>query len=105
MTTLSKKERWVFAVFLPIGVLAVGYVLVMGTAHGRGSSIGFRAIGTLIAFPVVISCTFLLNLLIALPLKKSRFSSFAVGMIVPVLACIIEYAYLWQVWREYPDIS
>lgn len=89
MTTLSKKERWVFAVFLPIGVLAVGYVLVMGTAHGRGSSIGFRAIRTLIA----------------LPLKKSRLSSFAVGMIVPVLACIIEYAYLWQVWREYPDIS
>jgi phosphatidylglycerophosphate synthase len=105
MTTLTRKERWVFSIFLPMGGLIIGYFLVIATTDGAGSSIGFRAIGALIALPVVILITFVVNFLIVLPLEKSRLSSFATGMIVPVVTFIIEYVYLWQVWRQSPDIS
>jgi phosphatidylglycerophosphate synthase len=105
MTTLTLKERWIFSILLPVCALIGGYFLVLATTHGEGSSIGFRAIGALIALPVVILVTFVANFLIAFPRKKSRSSSFAVGMVVPVLAVIVEYVYLWQVWRQYPDIG
>lgn len=105
MTPLTLKERWVFSILLPICALLIGYVLVMGTTQGEGSSIGFRAIAALIALPVVVLLTFALNFFIAFPRKTSRLSSFAIGMIVPAIALIVEYAYLWQIWKEYPDIS
>lgn len=105
MTTLSRKERWVFSIILPICALIAGYLLVIATTDGEGSSIGFRAIGALIALPVAVILTFALNFLIAFPREDSRSSSFAVGMIVPVLICKAEYVYLWQVWRQYPSIS
>jgi phosphatidylglycerophosphate synthase len=105
MTTLTLKERWIFSVLLPICALIVGYFLVLATTDGEGSTIGFRAIGALIALPVVVLTTFVGNFLIAFPWKKSRSSSFAVGMVVPVLAVIVEYVYLWQVWKQYPDIG
>jgi phosphatidylglycerophosphate synthase len=105
MTALTRKERWVFSIILPICALIVGYFLVIATTDGQGSSIGFRSIGALIAFPVVVLSTFALNFVIAFPRDKSRGSSFAIGMIVPVLVFIIEYVYLWQVWKQYPSIS
>lgn len=105
MTTLTLKERWVFSVILPVCGLIVGYFLVLATTDGEGSSIGFRAIGALIVFPVVVLITLVINYVIAFPRTKSRSSSFAIGMVVPVLAVIIEYVYLWQVWRQYPDIG
>lgn len=105
MTTLTLKERWIFAIILPMCALMVSYFLVLATTQGEGSSIGFRAIGALIALPVVMLVTFVINFLIAFPWNKSRLSSFAIGMVVPVLAVIAEYVYLWQVWRQYPDIG
>lgn len=105
MTTLTRKERWVFSIILPILALTVGYFLVLMTADGAGSSIGFRAIGALIAFPAAILITFAINLLIAFPGEVSRSSSFAVGMIAPILVIVAEYVYLWQAWRQYPDIG
>jgi len=105
MTTLTLKERWIFSVLLPICALVVGYFLVLATTNGEGSSIGFRAIGALIALPVVVLLTFVVNFLIAFPWEKSRSSSFAVGMVVPVVAVIFEYVYLWQIWKQYPDIG
>lgn len=105
MTTLTLKERWIFSVILPICVLIVGYFLVLATTHGEGSSIGFRAIGAFIALPIVVILTFVINFIIAFPWQRSRLSSFAVGVIVPILAIIVEYVYLWQVWKQYPDIG
>jgi hypothetical protein len=105
MTTLTLKERWIFSVILPICVLIVGYFLVLATAQNAGSSIGFRAIGAFIALPIVVLLTFVINFIIAFPWKKSRLSSFAVGVVVPIVAIIIEYVYLWQVWKQYPDIG
>ena len=105
MTTLTLKERWVFSVLLPICALLVGYFLVLATTDGEGSSIGFRAIGALIALPIVALLTFVVNFLIVFPWRKSRSSSFALGMIMPVLAVVLEYVYLWQVWKQYPDIG
>ena len=105
MAILNRKERWIFSILLPICALIVGYLLVLATTDGEGSSIGFRAIGALIALPVVILVTFLVNFLIAFPRTRSRSSSFAVGMVMPVVAVVVEYVYLWQVWRQYPDIG
>ena len=105
MTTLTRKERWVFSIILPILALTVGYFLVLMTTDGAGSSIGFRAIGALIAFPAAILLTFVINILIAFPREVSRWSSFAIGLIAPVLVIVVEYVYLWQVWRQYPDIG
>ena len=105
MTTLTLKERWIFAVILPICSLIVGYFLVLATAQNEGSSIGFRAIGAFIVLPIVVLLTFVINFIIAFPWKKSRLSSFAIGMVVPVLSLIVEYVYLWQVWKKYPDIG
>ena len=85
--------------------LIIGYLLVIATTDGEGSSIGFRAIGALIALPFAAIVTFVMNFLIALPLENSRSSSFVVGMIVPIMIFIAEYVYLWQVWKEYPSIS
>ena len=105
MTTLTLKERWIFSTILPICFLIVGYFLVLITAENAGSSIGFRAIGAFIYFPIVILLTFVINFIIAFPLKKSRLSSFAVGVVVPIVAIITEYVFLWQVWKQYPDIG
>lgn len=105
MAALTRKERWMFSIVFPMCALAVGYFLVIATTDGEGSAIGFRAIGALIAFPIAVIVTFVVNFLIALPLESSRASSFAVGMVVPILILIAEYAYLWQVWEEYPSIS
>ena len=105
MTSLTLKERWVFSILLPMCALIVGYFLVLATTDGEGSSIGFRAIGALIALPVVVLITFAVNFLIAFPWKKSRSSSFAIGMVVPILVIIVVYVYLWQVWKQYPDIG
>ena len=49
MTTLTRKERWTFSVLLPLCALVAGYLLVLATTQGAGSSIGFRALGALIA--------------------------------------------------------
>jgi len=105
MTTLTRKERWVFSIILPMCSLIVGYFLVIATTNGEGSSIGFRAIGALIAFPIAAIVTLVLNFLIAFPRENSRSSSFVVGMVVPILIFIAEYVYLWQVWKQYPSIS
>gem|GEM_PF-3801838 len=88
---------------LPICALAVCYFLVLATADG--ASIGFRAIGAMITFPVVVLITFTANFVIAFPLAKSRTSAFAFGMIAPILSIVIVYVYLWQSWRQYPDIG
>ena len=90
---------------LPICLLVIGYLLVIGTTHGEGSAIGFRALGVLIALPVVVLSTFGINLLIAFPWQRSRTTSFVLGMLVPVSVWVAEYVYLWQLWRQFPDIS
>ena len=105
MAGLTRKERWTFSIVLPMIALTVGYFLVIATTDGQGSSIGFRALGALIAFPVALIVTFVFNFLVALPRENSRSGSFAFGMIAPVLILVAEYAFLWQVWEMYPDIS
>ncbi len=105
MATLTLKERWVFSILLPICSLIVGYMLVLATTQGVGSSIGFRAIGALIALPFAVLLNFGINFVFVFPLTTSRSSSFWVGMAAPVLTFVIEYAYLWQIWKKYPDLS
>ncbi|OEY67507.1 hypothetical protein [Marinobacter sp. X15-166B] len=105
MTPLSRKERWLFSIILPLCAMTAGYFLVIATTDGQGSSIGFRAIGVLVAFPIAVLVTALLNFLFVFSRKTTRSASFAAGMVVPILLLSIEYAYLWQVWEQYPGIS
>lgn len=90
---------------LPICLLVIGYLLVISTTQGEGSAIGFRALGVLIALPAVVLSTFGINLLIAFPWQRSRTLSFVLGMLVPVSVWVAEYVYLWELWRQFPDIS
>lgn len=89
----------------PLLFLVAGYFLVLGTAQGAGSSIGFRAIGAFIFSPAVLIINFLINLSLVLPFIKSKQSALAFGLITPVISLVIEYAFLWQIWKQYPDIG
>ncbi len=102
---ITRKQRWLYAMLWPLLFLVVGYVLVLGTAQGAGSSIGFRALGALIFSPAVLIANFLVNLALVLPFVKSKMSALAFGVIAPLTSLVIEYAYLWQVWKDYPDIG
>ncbi len=67
------------------------------------SGFAHLCLGSLLFFGTGV--TFAANFVIAFPLTKSRASAFAFGMIVPIISVVIVYVYLWQSWRQYPDIG
>ena len=90
---------------LPVLALTIAYLLVIATTDGAGSAIGFRAIFTMVLFPLVVLVTVAVNYVIAYKPFKSPSWAFSRGMIVPAIGVVLEYAYLWQIWEKYPSIS
>lgn len=95
---LTKRDRLLFGVALPIGIMIVGLLLVMQTDTGAAAA-EFAALGIflggMIATPVVV----IVNLIVALQGTDTLGQVFRRGMIAPgfiLLAAVVYQTGLWD---------
>ncbi len=95
---LLKADKLVFGILAPLLIYVLGSWAVLGTATGEGPSAGYRGMQlTFFVFPVVFVVAGLMNIWVLFAPVTRRLSAFLLGLIVPVLALMLEYAYLWHI--------
>lgn len=95
---LTKADKFVFGILAPLVVYVLGSWAVGITATGEGPSLGYRGMQLLFfVFPAGFAVSGLLNLWVFFASISHRVSAFLLGLVFPVLALVLEYAFLWRI--------
>lgn len=95
---LSKADKLLFGILAPLVVYILGSWVVLSTSTGEGPSAGYRGMQLLFfIFPAGFVVAGLLNIWVLFAPVRRRVSAFLLGSFLPVLALVIEYAFLWNI--------
>lgn len=94
---LSPGTKAVYGILAPLIIGAAGFWAVLSTGSGEGPSVGGRGmVLMLVLFPAGFVAAGLLNTWVLLVSLQTRVSVFLIGTIVPAVALVLAYAYLWR---------
>ena len=84
---MSKWDKVLFGVLLPIGVMVFGLVLIMNTETGAGAA-EFAALGIMLGALIVSPFVVIVNVFVALQGGDTPAACFRQGMIAPGIVLI-----------------
>lgn len=95
--TLRKRDRLIYGVLLPFGVMIAGLLFIMNLDSGA-SAAGFAALGILVGAIVVAPFALAANFLLAFQGGDTRGQCFRRGMIAPGIVLIGALVYQTGLW-------
>ncbi|MDH3419494.1 MAG: hypothetical protein OEQ25_10135 [Gammaproteobacteria bacterium] len=95
--TLRRRDRLIFGVLLPIGIMVVGLLIIMNLPTGAGAA-EFAALGIMLGAITVAPIVLIVNLIVAFQEIDTPLSCFKRGMVAPGIVLIGAFVYQIGLW-------
>ena len=94
---MSKWDKFLFGILLPIAAMVVGLILIMSTETNAGAA-GFAALGIMLGALIVSPVVLLVNVFVVLLGGNTPAECFKRGMIAPGIVLIGAVIYQTGLW-------
>jgi hypothetical protein len=95
---LSRGKKAVYGILAPLIIGVFGFWVILVTTTGEGPSVGGRGmVLVLVLFPIGFVTAAVLNIWVLFVSLRNRLSAFLLGTVVPMIALVLAYAYLWRI--------
>ena len=94
---LRKRDRLIFGVLLPIGIMVAGLLVIMNLPTGAGAA-EFAALGIMLGAITVAPVVLIVNLTVAFQDVETPLDCFKRGMVVPGIVLVGAFVYQIGLW-------